>query len=134
AMAYIADVTSEQERSKGMGLIGAAFGLGFVVGPAMGGLIASIEPTWVAFTAALICFVNFLAAVFVLGESLTPGRVSKRESRWRSLAAYFRHPVTRTLLSVSFLSTFGLASVEAVLFYLVADRFQWGLQEASFGF
>ncbi len=71
AQAYIADSTSAADRSRGMGLIGAAFGLGFVVGPALGGLSAHyLGPTAPAWTAALLCAINLVSAWFVLPESL----------------------------------------------------------------
>ncbi|MSR06638.1 MAG: MFS transporter [Gemmatimonadetes bacterium] len=71
AQAYIADVTSPAERSRGMGMIGAAFGLGFVVGPALGGLAGHyLGPTAPAWTAAALCAVNLVSAWFVLPESL----------------------------------------------------------------
>lgn len=79
AQAYIADVTSPAERSRGMGMIGAAFGLGFVVGPALGGLAAHyLGPTAPAWTAAVLCAVNLVSAWFVLPESLHADHRSTR--------------------------------------------------------
>jgi multidrug resistance protein len=79
AMAYIADLTAEKDRSKGMGLIGAAFGLGFILGPAIGGVfghlgnsLGSTPPfgeSFPAIIASLICFANFVSAYFFLPES-----------------------------------------------------------------
>jgi MFS transporter, DHA1 family, tetracycline resistance protein len=134
AMAYIADVTDEKNRSRGMGMIGAAFGLGFVVGPALGGILAIYHPNTVAFVASGICFLNFLVATKVLKESLKPGTVRPRASRWGTFKENFNRPVIPTLMSVSFLNSIGLAAVEAVLFFVVADRFGWDLGKASFGF
>ncbi|MBI4516842.1 MAG: MFS transporter [Deltaproteobacteria bacterium] len=74
AQAFIADVTGEHERAKGMGLIGAAFGLGFVFGPAIGGLLAAYGHWAPGAAAALICGLNLLAAVFRLPESLAVAR------------------------------------------------------------
>jgi predicted MFS family arabinose efflux permease len=71
AQAYIADVTSPAERSRGMGLIGAAFGLGFMVGPGLGAAAAHVGGLRaVGFVAAGLCLVNFVSAYFVLHESL----------------------------------------------------------------
>ncbi|MBI4502140.1 MAG: MFS transporter [Gemmatimonadetes bacterium] len=71
AQAYIADVTAPSERSRGMGFIGAAFGLGFIVGPALGGLAGHYggpsAPAWVAVT---LCIANLISAYFILPESL----------------------------------------------------------------
>ena len=74
ASAYIADVTPPEKRSRGMGLIGMAFGLGFILGPVIGALSAShfglAGPGWVA---AGICAANLVLAFFILGESRAPG-------------------------------------------------------------
>jgi MFS family permease len=71
AQAYIADITSPTERSRGMGLIGAAFGLGFIVGPALGGVASHFGgPSAAGFAAAGLCVLNFLSAFVLLRESL----------------------------------------------------------------
>jgi len=70
AQAYIADVTSPEERSKGMGLIGAAFGLGFIFGPAIGGLMSHFSPEAPFFFAAALAAANATALYFLLPESL----------------------------------------------------------------
>ena len=74
AQAYITDVTDEQNRAKGLGLIGAAFGLGFIIGPAVGGALSQWGYSLPAFVAALVSFLNLLAIFFFLPESLTPDR------------------------------------------------------------
>ena len=74
AQAYIADVTSPSERAKSMGLIGAAFGLGFIFGPSIGGYLKSISAEGsvdlVGYVTASLCMVNFILAYFLLPESL----------------------------------------------------------------
>ncbi len=70
AQAYIADVTSRKNRAKGMGLFGAAFGLGFVFGPAIGGILSRYGMHAPFFFAAALTFVNAIALYFVLPESL----------------------------------------------------------------
>jgi MFS family permease len=83
ASAYITDVTSEKDRAKGMGLIGMAFGLGFVLGPGVGGMLATIEvggrhgPV-ACFVAAGLSAVNFVWAQRGLAESLPPDQRGKR--------------------------------------------------------
>ena len=74
AQAYIADVTDEQNRAKGLGLIGAAFGLGFIIGPAAGGILSQWGYSVPAFTAAGVAILNFIAIFFLLPESLTAER------------------------------------------------------------
>lgn len=74
AQAYIADVTPPDERSRGMGLIGAAFGLGFIVGPAIGGVMSQITPAAPFYFAAALAAANATALYFLLPESLTAER------------------------------------------------------------
>ncbi|HNT53799.1 MAG TPA: MFS transporter [Anaerolineaceae bacterium] len=74
AQAYIADVTDEQNRAKGLGLIGAAFGLGFIIGPAAGGALSQWGYSMPAFVAAAVSFSNLVAIFFLLPESLTAER------------------------------------------------------------
>src|ERR1700690_1408902 len=72
AQAYIADTTDETNRARGMGMIGAAFGLGFVLGPAIGGLLAPPSLSAPVFFACALTFPNFVFAVIVLPESRRP--------------------------------------------------------------
>ena len=72
AQAYIADVTDEQNRAKGLGLIGAAFGLGFIIGPAAGGALSQWGYGTPAFVAAAVSFSNLIAIFFLLPESRLP--------------------------------------------------------------
>ncbi|MFO0678229.1 MAG: MFS transporter [Polyangiaceae bacterium] len=86
ASAYIADITAPEERSKGMGLIGMAFGLGFILGPPIGGLLAPIlvngrQGAVPCFVAAGLSVVNFVWVVFGLGESLPKDRRSATKAR-----------------------------------------------------
>ena len=147
AHAYIADVTKPEERSKGMGLIGAAFGLGFIVGPVMGGLLGALgeslgsEPplglSFSALGAALLCLINFFSALSFLKESLPPEkRTSPREKRKRLAEIWnqLHRPVVGSLIFVYFLSGLAMAQMEAMLFPYVADVFQWDLKTSSYGF
>jgi DHA1 family tetracycline resistance protein-like MFS transporter len=74
ANAYVADVTPPEQRARAFGLIGSAFGIGFVLGPAAGGLLGEIGPRAPFFAAAALAGVNFLFGLFVLPESLPPER------------------------------------------------------------
>jgi DHA1 family tetracycline resistance protein-like MFS transporter len=149
AQAYIADVTKPEERSKGMGLIGAAFGLGFIFGPLIGsGLgwwgqtLGSEPPLGMSFSAlgaALLCSVNLLFAFFVLHESLPPEKRApkfglKRPHRLMRIYQQLRRPVVGNLIVVFFLSGLAMAQMESMLFPYVADVFQWDLRMASYGF
>ncbi len=72
AMAYLADISAPKDRAANFGLIGAAFGVGFIIGPAMGGLLAGVHVTAPFWAAALLAAANFLFGIFVLPESLPP--------------------------------------------------------------
>lgn len=117
AQAYIADVTPPEERSKGMGLIGAAFGLGFIFGPAIGGLMSQISPEAPFFFAAALAAANATAVYFLLPESLSAEhratalhRVSLREVLAQSggwqlkavMATYFFSTVAFAMLTATF--------------------------------
>lgn len=146
ASAYISDITPKAERSKGMALIGAAFGLGFVVGPAMGGGLTILgEFLWAnpknacsfaALCVAALCLVNFSFAYFKLKESLLSKNQesSERKSRFHSLLEFARRPTVGSLIGVYFLTSMAMAVMEATLILYVKDIFGWGLREVSFGF
>ena len=145
ATAYIADVTSDKERSKSMGLIGAAFGLGFIFGPFFGGLAGSYGQTlgdlppfgmsFSAIVAAIICFLNFLLALKMLKETLPPNfEVKPRESRLAVMTRGLNQPVIGPLFLVLFLSSLAMAHMESTLFLYVNDKFGWGVEIASYGF
>src|SRR5574338_1177261 len=73
AQAYIADVTTKENRAKGMGLFGAAFGLGFILGPAIAGILSKYGIHVPFYFAAVLSFINAMALYFILPESITPG-------------------------------------------------------------
>lgn len=86
AQAYIADVTTEENRAKGMGLIGAAFGLGFIFGPAIGGILSQWGIHVPFIFAAALCFANAVLLYFTLPETVTPDHPAKNSAaRGRSL-------------------------------------------------
>lgn len=86
AQAYIADITTEENRAKGMGLIGAAFGLGFIFGPAIGGILSGWGIHVPFFFAAALCFANAILLYFTLPETVTEDHPAKNSAaRGRSL-------------------------------------------------
>lgn len=125
AQAYIADITPAENRSKKMGLIGMAFGLGFIFGPAIGGVslkyLGITGPGWVA---AGFCAVNFLLALAILPESRQPGSEQAPE---RPHLDQWRHTLTTPgiglLVIVFFLSTLCFSCFEVTLALLVCDNF-----------
>ena len=110
AMAYIADVTPAEKRAASFGMMGAAFGLGFVLGPALGGLLGSIDTRLPFWASAALALVNTLYGFFVLPESLPPERRSAFSLRKAN-------PLGSLELLRSHHELFGLAGV-ATLYYL----------------
>lgn len=112
ATAYIADITPQEQRAQRFGLIGAAFGLGFIIGPVVGGVLGEIGPRWPFYTAAVLAAANFLFGLFVLPESLPKDRRRpfdiRRANPFGALWALSRNPVVLWLLAA--LGLFTLAS------------------------
>jgi multidrug resistance protein len=140
AQAYVADVTPPRDRAKGMGMIGAAFGLGFILGPALGGLLSHYGAAVPFLGAAALTLANAVLAIFRLPESLPPARRSRAAGggtgglgeRARAFAAAVRRPRLAALFAVSFLATLAIAAWEAT-FSLWGDR-RWALSPAQVAF
>ena len=109
AGAYIADVTPPEKRAAGFGMIGAAWGLGFVLGPALGGLLGEVSPRLPFWVAAGMTLLNAMYGLFVLPESLPPER--RRAFSWRRA-----NPVGSLTLLRSHHELFGLAGVNILYF------------------
>ena len=112
AQAYISDVTDEKNRSKGLGMIGAAFGLGFIIGPVTGGLLSQWGYAVPAFAAAAISLINLILIYAWLPESLTQEKRSQMTEKrpavtLQALLVAFKRPFTGSLLITRFF--FGLA-------------------------
>lgn len=131
AQAYIADVTTAENRAKGMALVGAAFGLGFIFGPAIGGVLARFGHDVPMWCAAALCFANFTAAVFFLPETRHGDRTRVSVSRWDLLRRARRHPGLVPLLIVFFLLSTAFSGFE-VTFALFSER-RFGFTAESIG-
>jgi MFS transporter, DHA1 family, tetracycline resistance protein len=136
ANAYVADVTPPQERAKAFGLLGAAFGVGFIVGPAIGGVLGDINlrlPFWVS---AGLAALNWLYGFFVLPESLPPERRSPALN-WRKAnpvgALSFLRERTNLygLVSINVLFLMAHNVFPSIFVLFVGYRFNWGPQAAS---
>src|ERR1039457_1281430 len=129
AQAYIADITPPENRSKRMGLIGMAFGLGFIFGPAISGIALKLfgvtGPGW---TAAALCAANFLLAYSILAESLKPSseHVANRP-RFAQWGHTLSQPKIGLLILIFFLATFAFTCFETTLPLLVSDNFNLGI-------
>ncbi len=104
ASAYIADVTEPKVRAQAFGMLGAAFGLGFILGPAIGGFLGQFDPRYPFFAAAGLAFVNFCYGLFVLPESLALEH--RRRFDWKRANAF---GAFKNLLKVPYLAWFMLA-------------------------
>ncbi len=115
AQAYIADVTTKEDRSKGMGLIGAAFGLGFVFGPLMGGLLSKFGYDVTGFASAGFSFLAFLSTVLFLPEShKSINKELKIEKKLFDVPAFrkiFKRPDLAILIILFFILTFSMANI-----------------------
>ncbi|MEW9669738.1 MFS transporter [Ammoniphilus sp. 3BR4] len=119
-IAYIADITTEDNRTKGMGLAGMSIGLGFIFGPAFGGLLSVFGMAIPFFAASLLSLGTLGFAWIVLKESHHPDKTSrpaKRESRWKAFAGPLKH-----LYILSFLVSFTLAGLESTLQYFQMSK------------
>ncbi|WP_170482170.1 MFS transporter [Ruegeria arenilitoris] len=142
ATAYIADISSPQEKAANFGLIGAAFGIGFVLGPAIGGVAAEISiaaPFWIA---ALLSAGNALFGVFVLPESLAPDKrrpFGKRDlNPFKSIFDAFRFPGLAVPLICIFIFEFANMVYPTLWAFWTREVFDWptlyiGLSLAAYG-
>ncbi len=150
AQAYMADVSTPQERSRAMGLVGAAFGLGFVLGPALGGILeqlgatlpalAHLGPRLVPFAAAGLSTLNLLIAAVALPESLSPELRRSAASRggswmgYRELREVWRDSPLRGLMVLFFLVMFCFSMMETTLALFCQARFGFGARQTSWLF
>jgi DHA1 family tetracycline resistance protein-like MFS transporter len=149
ARAYITDVTDEESRARGLGMIGAAFGLGFIVGPAMGGLLSNWAPATSlfaqaglsryaapAFVAVVLATLNLAGVLLWLPESLTPERRARMQARRNrsilsipELLAALQRPRFGPLLHITFVHSlaFGLFTANFALY----TQYRLGLSDQS---
>lgn len=136
ANAYIADVTPPEGRGGAFGMLGAAFGIGFVVGPALGSLLSGFDlraPFW---GAAALALCNFLYGLWVLPESLTPAQRSSRFD-WRSATAFGsfrnlrRYPQVTGLAIVSFLMNTAHYVLPSTIVLYTDYRYHWGARSVG---
>src|SRR5512132_2043566 len=138
AQAYIADITSKQDRAKGMGLIGAAFGLGFVFGPAIGGILSRWGVEVPFLFAAALCFANALLLYFTLPETVTPdhpARVSAAGGRGLSqLIQSLKNPRLGFVLIIYFLFIVAFSIMTTAFSLYTMFRFGYDAQHTGYLF
>jgi DHA1 family tetracycline resistance protein-like MFS transporter len=129
AFAYIADITPTEKRAASFGMVGAAFGLGFVLGPALGGVLGSVDPRLPFWVAAAMALVNAVYGFFVLPESLPKER--RAPFSWRranpvgSLALLRSHHELFGLASLNFLYLLAHAVLPSVFVLYAGYRYGW---------
>jgi multidrug resistance protein len=132
AQAYIADVTTPENRARGMGMVGAAFGLGFIFGPAIGGVLSRFSPETPMWFASALCLANFIAAWFLLPESRSVNAATKNLGRIEA----FRHAMTKPtlvlLLALFFLVTLAFSGFEAT--FALFSEAKFGFTASTIGF
>jgi len=139
AQAYIADVAPPDQRAKGMGMIGAAFGLGFIIGPVVGGIVAGNDLATAdletpGLIAAALSFAAFLGVILLLPESLAPGRAISSRGRIAAARSALGRPVLARLIAVFFLATLAFSGMETTFAWWAIAQFGWGPRSIGFVF
>jgi DHA1 family tetracycline resistance protein-like MFS transporter len=131
ARAYIADITTEENRARGFGLIGAAFGLGYIFGPAIGGAFSHISYSAPAWIAAGLAFIATILTWFLLPETNHQASAG-RKIQWSSVKNLLSRPIISNLLGIDFLywATFAVYQTTFALF--VAHRFNFNASETGY--
>jgi len=129
ASAYIADVTPPEERTRWMGMLGASFGVGFVLGPVLGGALAPFGYQVPLLAAAGLAAANFVHAVFALREP--PGHVRAAVAP-EARRGVLRDPLVRRLCIANFAFSVAVTQLETIFGLFMMDRFAYGLREFAF--
>lgn len=129
ASAYIADISEPEKRAQNFGIIGAAFGLGFIIGPALGGVLAKYGVKAPFIAAAVLTMLNWLYGFFVLPESLKPE--NRRKFEWKranpigTLKFFMQYKVILGLVSSMVLIYIAGHAVQSTWSYYTMEKFQW---------
>ena len=129
ATAYVADVTEESERTRWMGMVGASFGIGFILGPALGGLLHPYGSGIPAFAAAGLAAANLIWAAFSLEE---PKRHEARTEKRGGLRVALRDPVVARICLTNLIFTLGVAQLESTFFYWMSDQFGYTVRQVAY--
>src|SRR5689334_24890846 len=135
ARAYVADVTEPKDRARAYGLIGAAFGLGFIMGPALSGMLAKVSYTAPIWAAAAVTLVATVMAWLWLPE--TVHRAAAGTGNWnpfRFLPALLGRPLVRRVLVIDFLYWFAFAVFQTTFALFVARRFGFDASQTGYFF
>jgi DHA1 family tetracycline resistance protein-like MFS transporter len=134
--AFIADTTPEESRAQNFGLIGAAFGMGFVIGPVVGGFLGEFGPRMPFFAAAGLAFANMAFGILVLKESLAPEH--RRPFSWEranpvgTITQLARFPVIIGMIGVMFIYNLGHHVLPATWSFFAIEKFAWTPREIGY--
>ena len=135
AGAYIADITPPEKRAQNFGLIGAAFGVGFVIGPALAGLLGGINPRLPFWFAAGLAMLNWLFGLFVLPESLPKERRAafswKKANPVGSLQLLAAHPGMLGMAAMFFLYMLAHQALQQIFVLFTGYRFNWAIRDVG---
>jgi MFS transporter, DHA1 family, tetracycline resistance protein len=137
AQAYITDVTDAKSRNRGLGMIGAAFGFGFIIGPAVGGILSNFSYHLPAFVASGLSFINLLLILFWLPESLTMEKRSVPGQRrpafsLSGLLQALKHPLTGPLLITRFWYSLAFVILQSIFSLFALKRFNMSVVATGF--
>lgn len=136
ANAYMADISSPEERSRNFGLIGAAFGIGFIAGPLIGGVLGAIDIRLPFLFAAGLIAANLVFGLVALPESLAPGNrrplSSSSINPVNAISRLTRFPMLYPLLAALFLTNIAQRGLEAIWVLYTEFRFGWDVRDAGF--
>jgi MFS transporter, DHA1 family, tetracycline resistance protein len=136
ASAYISDVSTNETRAKNFGLLGAAFGLGFIIGPSLGGMLAHFGLRVPFIVAAACCLLNALYGYFVLPESLA--KEHRRKFEWKranpvgSLTHLKKYPSVLGLMGSIVLVYIAAHALQSTWTYINIERFNWSEQKLGY--
>ena len=136
ASAYIADVSTPEKRAQNFGMIGVAFGLGFIIGPVIGGLLGKLDTQYPFYAAAVLAFLNAAYGYFILPESLD--KAHRRPLDWKrsnplgTLLQLKKYPAVLGLAICLFVVYFAGQAVQSVWTFYTIQKFKW--DEAMVGY
>lgn len=129
AAAYIADISTPEKRAQNFGMIGAAFGLGFIIGPVIGGLLGDVGPRVPFMAAAGLTLLNWLYGYFILPESLKPE--NRRRFEWKranplgTLRSLWKYPVIAGLIVALTFVYLSAHAIQSNWSYYTIEKFKW---------
>ena len=141
AMAYVSDSTNEEKRAKWLGYIGASVSIGFMTGPAIGGLLGGQDASsanlfYPGIVAASIAFMTGIIAIFFLKESLKPENrnpnTNKKSSLLKNWGLVFKRPVLAEIVLLGFLMMFVTGTFETIFPLWTEARFYWGPMQVGY--